>query len=131
MSEGKFDPSKHLSNKVRGGADGRKRPKSPEHRAKIAAALRRYAQRPDSHLHAFHGAGEAHPNWQGGIKPEYYQRIAFAAHGRACQRCGSTRHLNVHHKDENRRNSKVGNLEVLCRSCHNREHGLGGRHAKR
>ena len=39
-----------------------------------------------------------------------------------CQRCGSTRYLIIHHKDENRHNNQLDNLEVLCKSCHQRHH---------
>lgn len=89
-------------------------------------ALRAYATRPDCHLHDLHKRGEEHPNWKGGVAPHSYRRIAFEAHGRACQRCGSTRHINVHHRDRDRSHCDPANLEVLCRSCHNREHELGG-----
>lgn len=103
-------------------ANGRRAPKSPEHRAKISAALKRRAQEQAWHLRRFQQAGHEHPNWQGGVKPAYYRRIAFAAHGRVCQRCGSDAHIDVHHHDRNQRNSDPGNLEVLCRSCHRKEH---------
>lgn len=99
---------------------------TPEHKAKIAAALKAYAARPDSHLHAIHKSGVEHPNFKGGSNAHYYRRIAFEAYGTACQKCGSTRNILVHHKDEDRHNSDLSNLEVLCRSCHNRMHGLGG-----
>lgn len=39
-----------------------------------------------------------------------------------CERCGSTNHLLVHHKDRNRDNNKISNLELLCKSCHQQEH---------
>lgn len=42
--------------------------------------------------------------------------------GAECERCGSTIFLLVHHKDRNRENNDRGNLEVLCKSCHQREH---------
>jgi hypothetical protein len=104
--------------------------KSAAHKEKISAAMKQYAQSPDCHLNQYHQSGENHVNWKGGIKPEYYRRIAFEAHGEQCQRCDSNRNLNVHHKDRNRRNNAAENLEVLCRSCHNREHKLGGRHGE-
>jgi 5-methylcytosine-specific restriction endonuclease McrA len=34
-------------------------------------------------------------------------------------------------KDEDRAHNDPDNLEVLCRSCHNRAHGLGGRNGRR
>jgi 5-methylcytosine-specific restriction endonuclease McrA len=111
--------------------NGRKVPRSPEHRAKIAAALRRYhAEHPDTHVRR-QPTGPDSPRWQGGTAPKTYRRIAFDAHGKACQRCGSTRHINAHHKDENRAHNDPDNLEVLCRSCHNKAHGLGGHHGRR
>lgn len=42
-----------------------------------------------------------------------------------CQRCGYDKHkkiLGIHHKDRNRRNNKLDNLEVLCPNCHSLEH---------
>lgn len=42
-----------------------------------------------------------------------------------CNRCGyngDTRILGVHHKDRNRNNNDVSNLEVLCPNCHSLEH---------
>jgi 5-methylcytosine-specific restriction endonuclease McrA len=105
--------------------DRRRQPKSPENRAKISAALKRYAARPESHLHALHQTGPDHPRFTTGINANYYRRIAFEAYGEACQRCGSTRNVDVHHKDENRHNSDLSNLEVLCRSCHSKAHGKG------
>lgn len=42
-----------------------------------------------------------------------------------CNRCGYdtfTEILQVHHKDKNRTNSSLSNLEVLCPNCHAIEH---------
>ena len=46
-----------------------------------------------------------------------------------CQRCGfhastnkEKKLIEVHHKDKNRTNNNPSNLEVLCRSCHTKEH---------
>jgi predicted DNA-binding protein YlxM (UPF0122 family) len=41
-----------------------------------------------------------------------------------CERCQSTKYLIVHHKDENRKNNIISNLETLCRSCHQAHHGV-------
>lgn len=44
----------------------------------------------------------------------------------ACERCGYDavpQILGVHHKDRNRRNNELSNLEVLCPNCHSLEHG--------
>lgn len=40
----------------------------------------------------------------------------------ACERCGSTSALVVHHKDGNHYNGVPENRETLCRSCHVKEH---------
>lgn len=43
-----------------------------------------------------------------------------------CERCGFRQPLNEplprHHKDRNRANNDPSNLEVLCQSCHSKEH---------
>ncbi len=44
-----------------------------------------------------------------------------------CERCGSVRGLQSHHKfyRECWFDTKLEDLEVLCRGCHREEHGLG------
>lgn len=42
---------------------------------------------------------------------------------RRCERCNKKesecrRKLDVHHKDLNKRNNNIDNLEALCQSCH-------------
>lgn len=42
-----------------------------------------------------------------------------------CNRCGYSKIvdiLHVHHKDRNRSNNDINNLEVLCPNCHSEEH---------
>lgn len=39
-----------------------------------------------------------------------------------CERCESDKFLIVHHKDENRENNVLENLETLCKSCHQAHH---------
>lgn len=51
-----------------------------------------------------------------------YRKIAFDNFKPECNRCKSKRILNVHHRDHNRNNNSINNLEILCKSCHNREH---------
>lgn len=41
----------------------------------------------------------------------------------SCARCGATDDLEVHHRDRDPFNNDAANLETLCRTCHNREHG--------
>jgi hypothetical protein len=43
----------------------------------------------------------------------------------SCNRCGyskSPKILGVHHKDRNRKNNDLPNLEILCPNCHSEEH---------
>lgn len=54
-----------------------------------------------------------------------YRRIAFAVKPKVCERCGYDKHeagIVVHHKDHNRQNNDITNLEVLCAICHAIEH---------
>ncbi len=50
----------------------------------------------------------------------------IAARGQRCERCGysKTEILNVHHKDRNRKNNNLSNLELICPNCHSEEHYL-------
>lgn len=52
-----------------------------------------------------------------------YKKKPFR-HGKSkiCERCGNTEHILVHHKDEDRTNNKLSNLEVLCKRCHQEHH---------
>lgn len=68
--------------------------------------------------------GASNNAWRGGIYGGYYQRKAYDHYGRKCGECGSGKSLCVHHKDEDRYNNELDNLEVLCRSCHARRHEL-------
>lgn len=43
-----------------------------------------------------------------------------------CEKCGSTINVDVHHKDGNRNNNVPENIELLCRSCHMKEHNKKG-----
>lgn len=40
----------------------------------------------------------------------------------SCMRCGSTKFLVTHHKDGNRKNNSLDNLEKICKRCHQLEH---------
>jgi len=44
--------------------------------------------------------------------------------GTACERCGYAIRevLHVHHKDRNRQNNVMDNLELICPNCHYEEH---------
>lgn len=46
--------------------------------------------------------------------------------GKSCERCGYNKFevLNIHHKDKNRNNNNIDNLELICPNCHFEEHYL-------
>ncbi len=51
-----------------------------------------------------------------------YKLKAFAQYGKICVRCNSNKNILVHHKDGDRLNNNIENLEVLCRACHSKLH---------
>lgn len=57
----------------------------------------------------------------------YYRERALKHYSHQCSRCGYSRDvrvLEVHHKDKDRTNNVLSNLEVLCPTCHV-EHHIG------
>ncbi len=50
----------------------------------------------------------------------------LAERGKVCERCKYTKYeiLQVHHKDRNRNNNELNNLELICPNCHYEEHFL-------
>lgn len=56
------------------------------------------------------------------------RKIAYLIEERekVCSICGSTRNVDIHHKDGNYHNNSSDNLIALCRSCHNKEHHKKG-----
>ena len=46
--------------------------------------------------------------------------------GKVCERCSYDKYeiLQVHHKDRDRKNSDLSNLELICPNCHCEEHFL-------
>ncbi|MDP3997718.1 MAG: HNH endonuclease [bacterium] len=46
--------------------------------------------------------------------------------GEKCERCNYDKReiLQVHHKDGNRQNNEINNLEIICPNCHYEEHYL-------
>lgn len=61
-------------------------------------------------------------NWKGG--ESVYRKLAFVGYGmkEVCDHCGTKEDIIVHHIDENRRNNKRPNLQILCRTCHSTHH---------
>lgn len=65
-----------------------------------------------------------HPEHYGDGHAEY-RNVAFRNYPSICNRCGYQRFpdvLVVHHKDRNRNNISISNLEILCPNCHGEEH---------
>jgi len=48
----------------------------------------------------------------------------FQERGKQCERCKYTgfKILQIHHKDRNRQNNEMNNLELICPNCHCEEH---------
>ena len=71
-----------------------------------------------------------------GRSPAYYRKLGFKNFPNYCYICGSKKFLCIHHKDRNRHNNLLKNLQILCKSCHNTIHhnhhptGIGKRIAK-
>lgn len=68
---------------------------------------------------------EIQPNHYGnGCGISGYRDKALNFYGEKCNRCGfnNKKALEVHHKDRNRKNNNIKNLEVLCANCHSIEH---------
>lgn len=64
-------------------------------------------------------AGKRHYMWRGGTS--IYRRLKLENSDRIeCAHCkiDDQRVIVVHHKDHNRKNNQLDNLELLCRNCH-------------
>ncbi len=64
-------------------------------------------------------SGSNHPFWNGGLN-KYRLILLDAKVPMVCNKCGydNERVLVAHHKDKNRGNKNIKNLEWLCRNCH-------------
>lgn len=66
------------------------------------------------------GITDMHPShYKGGYTK--YRKRAFEHYPNQCARCGWQTYqevLQVHHKDGNRQNGALDNLEILCPTCH-------------
>lgn len=66
------------------------------------------------------------------MKKEDPLREAYAKRARkqslksACETCGTTERLSIHHEDRNWRNNDPSNLKTLCSSCHTSLHHSRG-----
>ncbi len=63
--------------------------------------------------------GKGNPHYKNGIRTG--KRMILEVN-KTCQTCGSKNRLEIHHKDKNRNNNDVNNLQLLCRSCHSKQH---------
>lgn len=72
--------------------------------------------------------GNTRPNWKGGYCSRTYRRIAFKEYGLEpiCNKCGSKKNIVVHHRDYDRTNNDISNLEILCKECHTSYHDKKG-----
>lgn len=76
-------------------------------------------------------AGIKYKSGRLGDKAEYYRALKLrliAQRGSRCCRCsyGKVEILEIHHRDRNRDNNSLENLELVCPNCHAEEHYLKG-----
>ena len=68
---------------------------------------------------------DKHPLFKTGEK-RYRQYLIRSGRSSRCEGCGFNdgfgRRTHVHHKDRNRKNNNLDNLQVLCTDCHANEH---------
>lgn len=83
------------------------------------------------------GLSALHPSHYGtGTGIDTYRDKMFSnAINLICMKCGYDEHpeiLEVHHKDRNRKNNDISNLELLCPNCHMWDHftNCDGRYKK-
>lgn len=73
------------------------------------------------------GIKEIQPPHYGNGEHRDYRKLALNNLLNKCGRCGYNKHkevLEVHHKDRDRSNNKLENLEILCPTCHRENHFL-------
>lgn len=51
-----------------------------------------------------------------------WQIVEHSLRPRKCERCASTIRLQIHHKNRDWSDNAISNLEILCTSCHAKEH---------
>lgn len=64
--------------------------------------------------------GENNHKYKNGIKN--FSKRAFAHYGKKCDQCGSIDKLLAHHRDGDRTNNSIENLQILCKRCHQMYH---------
>lgn len=63
--------------------------------------------------------GKGNPHYKNGIRTGKRVMLEFY---NICEICDSEKNLEIHHKDGNRLNNDLENLQLLCRSCHSKQH---------
>jgi 5-methylcytosine-specific restriction endonuclease McrA len=53
-----------------------------------------------------------------------YRKVAFEHFPHRCSECKTKENLQVHHKDRNRKNNSLSNLQILCSECHRKIHKM-------
>jgi len=76
-----------------------------------------------------HRAGIKYKINQPRSKVKHYKSLKIRllnTRGTVCEKCGYTKYeiLQIHHKDRNRENNSLNNLELICPNCHAEEHFL-------
>ena len=67
-------------------------------------------------------------DWYINHSPVWYAKRKWALEraGYKCEQCGNTYNLSVHHLNYNNLGKEhPEDLKVLCKTCHEREHGIG------
>jgi len=73
------------------------------------------------------GLKEIQPSHYGRVLSDYRLLAKREKPSECCERCGYGKVpgiLQVHHKDRNRLNNSIDNLEIICPNCHQEEHFL-------
>ena len=70
-------------------------------------------------------SGEKNSNYKHGVSESRVMRLSrllIDLSKSKCGVCGSKKFLGIHHKNRNRGDNSIENLQVLCRSCHAKHH---------
>ena len=89
---------------------------SPIERRKVRLQICKEYYHENKKLKGCHPTGKDSSSYKDGIGLYKKERKDF------CERCGNKENLIVHHKDRDRHNNELSNLETLCRKCHFKEH---------
>lgn len=88
---------------------------TPETRRELASSIGERQQGPNN------------TNWRGGSSHPLFVQEKRKLSGKLlpCERCGETRKLEIHHKDDDHGNDALDNFERICHPCHAQEHRRG------